>query len=495
MKNKVSQKLILYFMIIVIANSLITGGIFIYLGQKSYVESYKEDLARRAENISDGISNNMDIFGGYGGGSSNAFQGRGQGRQHQKDMHISPRYINWMNQVLDGKVWIIYKDDRVFQRSLLDINIPYEKLSESEKAIIDEAFAGKVITTESFENIFEEATISAVAPLKDSDNAVYGAILIHENISLTQNFLDSAYYVLWISIVLGVLIASALVLFFADRFIKPIGRIDAVAKEIIGGDYQIKTGVSQHDEIGDLARNIDELSSRLEKARIETDKLDKMRDDFIANISHELKTPVTVIKSSLEGLVSGVIKGNEVEGYHELLYEEISVLERLVSDLMELNAVKNVDFPMNFREEDMLAILKDAARSQRVLAGEKAIDLVLDLEDDYYMYECDYTRFRQMFITVINNAIKYSEMSGTVTIREFKDDDQIKVQVINKGKVIDQAEVENLFHSFYRVKDTDGKGFGLGLAIAKGIADRHNIVINVFSTEEQETVFEFAVQQ
>ncbi len=179
--------------------------------------------------------------------------------------------------------------------------------------------------------------------------------------------------------------------------------------------------------------------------------------------------------------------------YHRLLHKEIGVLEKLVTDLMELNAVKNRNFPMNLREEDLISILKDAVRSQRILAEERGLEIVLDIADSYHIIECDYTRIRQMFITVINNAVKYSNPGEPVIIREFKDADKVRIRVINKDKVLNPEEAEHVFESFYRGEDTTEKGFGLGLTIAKEIADRHMIELRALSEQEEGTVFEFTI--
>jgi signal transduction histidine kinase len=494
MKSKITIKLILYFIIIIFLNSIITGGLFVYLSQRNYIESYKEDLIRRADNISSSISKNMDILTPKDETSSNPIIRRGMGQNSMKGMrNVSPRYIGWMNEVLDSNIWIINKDARVFQRADSNAEISYENLSDDEKNVIDEAFEGKTVTTESFDNIFEDGFVSVAAPLRNGNSDVYGAILIHENISFLERFMNSAIYILIISTIVGIILAFILVVIFANKFISPIKKLGGVAKEMIRGDYTVKTLISQDDEIGELANNIDELSTRLEKSRIESANLDSMRNDFMSNISHELKTPVTVIKSSLEALVAGIIKDEELGEYHKVLYEEIGVLERLVGDLMELNSIKNVNFPMNFNEEDLISIIKDAARSQRILAEEKNIDIVLELDDSYHMMNCDYTRIRQMFITVINNAIKYSTSFGKVIITEYKTTEDIIIRIKNRGKIIEEKDIEKMFLSFYRIKDTAEKGFGLGLAIAKEIANRHNIDIEVKSTEAEGTVVEFRI--
>ncbi|OQC01229.1 MAG: Signal transduction histidine-protein kinase BaeS [Firmicutes bacterium ADurb.Bin099] len=495
MRNKITKKLLLYFLIIVLANSLISSGIFVVLGQKVYMDAYKEYLARRAENIAQAISDNMDIFADAAEEEATTpGRGKRQGGKNNPNARVQPKYIDWMDQVLEGKVWLIYKEDKIFQRGNSDIALSYDDLTDYEKAAIDKAFEGKTVTSESFDNIFDKGTLSAVAPLKDSDGSIYGAILIHEDIAIARRFIDSAFYVLMVSGLVGIFIVLIMIIIFVRKFIRPINRIDSAAKVMIDGDYQVRTGVNQDDEIGDLAKNMDELAVRLERGRKESENIDRMRNDFISSMSHELKTPVTVMKASLEGLVSGIIPESEIENYHKILYEEIGVLDRLVMDLMELNAVRNKSFPMNFKEEDLISVLKDAARSQRVLADKKGVEIILNIKDSYYMFSCDYTRLRQMFITVINNGIKYSDADEQVIIRQFRDRNFIKIQVINKGNAIDSKDKEHIFEAFYRGKNTSEKGFGLGLAIAKEIANRHAIHLHVFSESERETVFEFVLQ-
>lgn len=473
-------------------NSILAGGIFIYLGQRNYVNSYKINLSERLENISKAISENSDLFLGNEDTTS-YMMGRGMNQGHMRGMHYSSRYIDWMNEVLDSNIWIINKDDNVFQRGNYRNVILYENLSLDEKLVIDRALMGETVTTESFSDIFGSDFISAAAPMTDNSGNIIGAILIHESISTMDNFMTSANYILSISAILGIALASILAVVFANKFIRPLKRLDKIAKDLIQGDYNVKTDIVQDDEIGDLAKNIDELSIRLEKSRIENENLDIMRNDFMSNISHELKTPVTVMKGSLEALVEGVIKDDEISDYHNILYKEVGVLERLVGELMELNSIKNLNFPMNFSQEDLVSILEDASRSQRIIGEEKNVKLELDIKDSYLMINGDYTRLRQMFITVINNAIKFSYEGEKVSIREYQKNSHAIVQIINRGNLIEESEIENMFVSFYRIRGTEEKGFGLGLAIAKEIALRHNITINVKSDMVTGTIFEFVI--
>lgn len=489
MKSKITKKLFSYFFIIMLLNSLIVGGAFAFLGQRNYIKTYKTNLVERAENISRALTENSGLFSSENKSPMNRSMGHGS----MRGMHFSSAYIRWMNEVLDSNVWIINKDERVFQRGDSTNVIYYDNLTDEEKTVIDKAFDGKTITSESFKNVFDRGSVTVATPMKNENGNVVGAILIHEDITSMDDIIYTGSYILIISAILGIILASMLAIVFANRFISPLKKLDKVAKEMILGDYSVKSNVNQDDEIGELAKNIDELSQRLEKSRIENENLDNMRNDFMANISHELKTPVTVMKGSLEALVEGVIEEEEIPEYHNILYKEIGVLERLVGDLMELSALKNANFPMNFQEENLIGILNDAARSQRIIGQDRGIELVLDTQVPVVLLNGDYARLRQMFITVIDNAIKFSNKKEKVFIKAFEKDSEIVVQIINRGKIIEKREIENMFVSFYRIKETREKGFGLGLAIAKEIALRHNIKINVRSSDVEGTIFEFII--
>lgn len=489
MKSKITKKLFSYFFIIMLLNSLIIGGAFAFLGQRNYIKTYKTNLVERAENISRALTENSGLFSSENKSPMNRSMGHGS----MRGMHFSSAYIRWMNEVLDSNVWIINKDERVFQRGDSNNIIYYDNLTDEEKTVIDKAFDGKTITSESFKNVFDRGSVTVATPMKNENGNVVGAILIHEDITSMDDIIYTGSYILVISAIIGIILASMLAIVFANRFISPLKKLDKVAKEMILGDYSVKSNVNQDDEIGELAKNIDELSQRLEKSRIENENLDNMRNDFMANISHELKTPVTVMKGSLEALVEGVIEEEEIPEYHNILYKEIGVLERLVGDLMELSALKNANFPMNFQEENLIGILNDAARSQRIIGQDRGIELVLDTQVPFVLLNGDYARLRQMFITVIDNAIKFSNEKEKVFIKAFEKNSEIVVQIINRGKIIEKREIENMFVSFYRIKETREKGFGLGLAIAKEIALRHNIKINVRSSDVEGTIFEFII--
>lgn len=152
-------------------------------------------------------------------------------------------------------------------------------------------------------------------------------------------------FILLFCILAALVFAVLLSVLLARRFIRPLQIMYNVTGQIIKGNYQAKTCIKQNDETGVLAHNIDELSTRLSEAEAERKELDQMRQDFISNISHELRTPVTVIKGSLEVLDEGLVTGQEEmkEYFHQML-ADVSQLQRLVNDLLELSRLQNTGF-------------------------------------------------------------------------------------------------------------------------------------------------------
>jgi signal transduction histidine kinase len=256
------------------------------------------------------------------------------------------------------------------------------------------------------------------------------------------------------------------------------------------GNYSAKTGVQQNDEIGELAGAIDMLSERLLDARRESDRLDQMRRDFVANISHELKTPVTVIRGSLEALCDEVVtEPSQVKSYLAQMLGESLHLQRLINDLLDLGKVQNPDFRMEMQEIDLRDVLCDAVRSASQLAREKNVTIRQSCDGPAPRLIGDYGRLRQMFLIILDNAVKFSPAGEEVTVTLEGN----AVTVRDRGSGIAEEDLPHIFDRFYKTRSEENKsGSGLGLAIARQIADRHHIGLSAESRPHEGAAFRFA---
>ena len=317
-----------------------------------------------------------------------------------------------------------------------------------------------------------------------------GAVLLHTSKSDISEAFDNGMFILFISTLLAFAIGILISIIISRTIAKPLKKITKTALEISEGNYAAKTDVKGSDEIGELAQTMDEMGDKLRQAEIESEKLQQMRQDFVANISHELRTPVTVIRGSLEAICDKVVTEPEkVEEYHHQLLGESIYMQRLVNDLLDLSRLQNPDFSINITKFNLCDCLSDAVRSGRRIAIDKNINIEFSSDENVYMFSGDYDRIRQMLLIIIDNAVKFTDNPDNAVLVELKEN---TVRITNIGVGIQKDDLPVIFERFYKSRSEKNKnGTGLGLAIAKQIASRHNVGITVSSVEGGETTFGF----
>lgn len=438
-----------------------------------FLAIHKQDMEMRAKSISE----NASIF-------LNSDPGSGRGG-----------FFKFLGEMAGTDVWLIDKD-----LNLITANTghngtgrnhyKYQDLPPNAEALVKEVFNDKISFSEDFSSLLSETTLTVGVPIKSiEDNTIIGVVLLHSAVHGVDNAIFNGFIVLSISILVALFISFFLSVGFSINFTKPLNKMNNTALCLANGDYLKKTNVRQNDEIGELANSIDILSERLLKASKESENLEKMRRDFIANISHELKTPVTVIRGSLEAILDKVVDDpDQVEIYNEQMLKESISLQRLINDLLELSKLQNPDFIIEKQELSTYELLDDVVRSASQIAVKKNININFKKDDKDKIILGDYGRLKQMFMIVIDNAIKFSEDSQQIDI--ICENNTIYIEDYGIG--IGENELPFIFERFHKSRlDQNKSGTGLGLAIAKQIADRHNISIEVVSFQKKGTKFEF----
>lgn len=222
----------------------------------------------------------------------------------------------------------------------------------------------------------------------------------------------------------------------------------------------------------------------------ESEKLEQMRRDFVANVSHEFRTPLTVIKGSLEALDDGTISEPEdVSRYIGRLLAETRALERLVGDLLDLSRLQSETISVHLEQVHLPSLLSDTVRGIQELADKKNIRIQLNSDMDIPLIKGDYDRLRQLFVIFLDNAIKYSPIQTCITVSVILQD-QVKVIIQDQGYGIPPEELPYIWDRFYQ-SDTSRKssGTGLGLSIAKRLIALHSGVVAVTSKLGEGTVF------
>lgn len=472
MKNKIAFKLTIYFAAALLLFSFIIGSVFMTLFKNHTIELHKTELQKRAVTISETLSEFASSSGMMGGRQG------GYGA-----------YLRFLDDIAMSDVWIVDENlELITVGQMAHQQYNYSDLPSDAESVVKEVFQGETTFSEGFSDILNTPTLTVGTPIK-SEGKVIGALLLHSPVDGIKEAVKNGFGILAISISAALLLSVLLSALLAVAFTKPLKNMKNSALRLANGDYTAKTCVHQKDEIGELAETIDILSEQLDQASRESEQLLKLRRDFIANISHELRTPVTVIRGSLEALCDGVVtEPEQVKNYHCQMLNESIFLQRLVNDLLDLSRLQNTDFKMEIQELNLCDVLNDAVRSVHNLAQPKNIVIKHEQDTPVCAIKGDFGRLRQMLLIILDNAIKFSPENSAVTV-------SLKNKIISikdNGIGIANEDLPYIFDRFYKVKSEENKnGTGLGLAIAKQIADRHNIKVIVNSTQREGTEFRF----
>ena len=225
----------------------------------------------------------------------------------------------------------------------------------------------------------------------------------------------------------------------------------------------------------------------------ESERLEQLRRDFVANVSHEFRTPLTVIRGSVEALVDGMVENSEdITRYHHRILSETRGLERLVGDLMELSRLQSGKITINKEMIHISGLLADVIKSLQTIADKNSIKIKYPSEQDLPPVLGDYDRLRQLFMIFLDNAVKYSPDNTLVSVEsEINEDNTLSIIIQDQGYGIAADELPYIWDRFYKVdKSRKGMGTGLGLAIAKHLIELHNGKVSAQSELEKGTVIE-----
>ena len=278
-------------------------------------------------------------------------------------------------------------------------------------------------------------------------------------------------YQLRTSLVMGVfslLLAMLIAWWIARTLLEPVKRVAAATHRLAGGDYSSRVAVASHDEVGQLARDFNQLAYTLERN-------DKMRREFMADVSHELRTPLSVLRGELEAIEDGVRSLDQSS--MKSLQGEVSMLSKLVDDLYELSLAdvgaltyRKAPCLLNDVLENSLAIYRE-----RFTARQLQLDLKLPREPVELL--ADASRLQQLFSNLLENSLRYTDVNGRLRISVGGDRDTVRIDFLDSGPGVSASQLPRLFERFYRGESSRNRehgGAGLGLAICRSIANAHD---------------------
>lgn len=307
-------------------------------------------------------------------------------------------------------------------------------------------------------------------------------VLALANTNRENNFVSNTRRVVINSSIWVMVVAVVAAYFITERIVLPLKKMTAAAKGFAEGDFSTRVEVGkQNSEVAELAKAFNNMAESLES-------LEKMRNSFLANVSHDLRTPMTTIAGFIDGINSGAIPPEKHEYYLGVISAEVHRLSRLVSQLLDVSRLESGERKFNYTNFDIAEVARIILISFEQKIESKQLDVEFDAEYDGMYAHADKDAIYQVLYNLCHNAIKFAREEGKFRISISRiTDTKLRVSIYDEGQILSEQDRKMVFDRFYKTDESRGldkSGVGLGLYISKTIIDAHGETIGVESTDD-----------
>lgn len=359
---------------------------------------------------------------------------------------------------INAEIQVISKYDEVY----LSSNNEAEYISSNNKISISEENMNRIRNGEYVEYINNSYTY--IYSIMDNDDFL-GYVVMTTPLSIINRQLHKIYLIIWISSICTMIFSIVVLSFFArTMLIKPLSAINNAAKRFANGEVDKRVYIKSKDEIGQLAASFNIMAESLER-------VENNRRDFISNVSHELRSPITSIKGFIAAIIDGVIPKEQESYYLQRVYSEIQRLTRLINDLLDMSAIESGKLKFKLKKIDINELIRICIINSEGKIKEKGIILNVNLINDKCYVNTDEDRTMQVVTNLLDNAIKYCGENGNIRISTYYKMNKVFVEIYNDGPSLTDEEITHIWDRFYKSDKsrTNKVSTGLGLPIVRMI--------------------------
>lgn len=328
-----------------------------------------------------------------------------------------------------------------------------------------------------------------LATITQLDNNLY-SIVCKTPISAIKNSVDTSSSFLLIIFIPIIALSIFMAIWFSNKFTKPIIQLTHISNKISNLDFDEKVHIHTNDEIEVLGNSINTLSSKIKNTmdtlKTKNEELEilisnkikqeKLKREFVCSVSHELKTPITVINGYAEGLRSNILDSEEdKQDYIDVICEESEKMGMMVNDLLDLYKLESNTFKIVKDKVNIEDLIKNVVKKHEIILKNKDININLDLQEAYILG--DKTRLEQVLNNLLDNAINHIDEKKQIKISAKLINDNIHIGIYNSGETIKESNLEKIWYSFVRLdkaRNSSDNRIGLGLAIVREIINLHD---------------------
>jgi len=451
--NSLKLKFWLALVLLVVATtSSILWATTIYMGQK-YFAQQQESLFRAGEKLSEYVVAERDLEKIY----------------HQ--MEIMGSYLNANISLVDAQGRILICSGREgmprgsCQMWATDI-IPQE--------LVQNLLSGKKVAVRVESKLLKQDVLFTGVPVSLQGQVMFGILLQAPVKEISGNFFE-LIKINVLSTIIGIILATLLAFWLSTSITKPLIQIKTAAQKIASQDFSHRISYQGKDELGDIAKTINQMADQLEKYLEDYQKREQNRREFLANVSHELRTPLTIIQGYTEALLDGMAADMKIsEEYLKNILIETERLKTMANELLDLASIEEGKEKLKLETISVAEFMEEILNTFKTQFAEKGIKLEFEVKIGEGKLIGDRNKLLRVVENLLSNALKYTPSGGNVKVEVSAKNNDFQIIITDTGPGIPEKDLGKIFERFYKVdKARNSKGFGLGLAITKSIVEAH----------------------
>lgn len=352
-----------------------------------------------------------------------------------------------------------------------------EELSYPKSVIAELQTSSEIIRTDDLDGFFEEKHMMYIRPITTSEGKIVGSVMTCSMNSNIDVLLEAMIKTIVMSTLWLMLAALIAVYFITERLVSPLRAMSKATKQFSAGHYDVRVQVSGNDEVAELADAFNNMANNLQHSE-ETRRL------FLANVSHDLRTPMTTISGFIDSILDGAIPQDKIPHYLGVIASEVRRLSRLVSSLLDITKIQAGERKFNMAPFDICEMAREIIISSEQRLEEKNLNVEFDADRDNMYVNADHDAIHQVLYNLCDNAIKFSKENGNYVISIKEIGSKVQISVYNEGIGISPEDLPYVFDRFYKSdksRGLDKTGVGLGLYISRTIIEAHKEKIKVES--------------
>ncbi|MBQ4332646.1 MAG: HAMP domain-containing histidine kinase [Clostridia bacterium] len=403
---------------------------------------------------------------------------------HLNEERLSP-ILNMLSEAIDATVLVVNGEGRILLVS--GEGLPSSVMGDTTLAEILPKIRESYYEVGTLNGLYDTRQYTAAVPVLINDRVALGYVFASAPADILAQTLHANLRIYLMSVLGALLLSLIFVWVMTYRFVRPLREMAAATRSFARGDFSTRVKVVGKDEVAELAEALNSMAVSLSS-------VESMRRSFIANVSHELKTPMTTIAGFVDSMLDGTVPREKQAHYMRIVSDEVKRLSRMVRSMLDLSRIDSGELKMNTRRLDLTE-----AMCSVLVASEQRIEqkrlTVTGIEDCQRMeVEGDYDLLSQVLYNLLDNAIKFTNERGQIDIRLYRAGERVYTAIRNTGDGIPASEMPQIFERFYksdRSRSLDKNGVGLGLYIVQTVVRLHGGEITVRSVEGEFTEFCF----